>query len=103
MSAQPTQGQWAAVPAADGSGQCGVVVDGKFVIAEFFPDIRNRDERADDECKANAMRAAAAPELLAALIRLSGSYERLKPPGYPKSDSEKQADAAIAKAIGAQS
>jgi len=68
VSTQHTQGQWAAVPAADGSGQFGIVADGKFVIAEFFPDIRTPLERADDECKGNAMRAAAAPDLLAAAI-----------------------------------
>lgn len=44
---------------------------------------------------------AAAPDLLAALVRLSNSYAFIKPPGSPKSDSEKQAEAAIAKATGA--
>jgi hypothetical protein len=41
---------------------------------------------------------AAAPELLEALIQIRASYARLKPAGYPDSDSEKLADAAIAKA-----
>lgn len=39
-------------------------------------------------------------ELLEALERLADAYERLKPPGYPLSDREKQARAAIAKATG---
>ena len=53
-----------------------------------------------EEAKANARLIAAAPELLEALERLADAYERLKPPGYPLSDREKQARAAIAKATG---
>lgn len=52
------------------------------------------------EQEANARLIAAAPDLLAALARLSVSYARLKPPGCPRSDAEKQADAAFAKATG---
>ena len=50
-----------------------------------------------------ARQFAAAPDMQAALLRLSASYARLKPPGYPRSDAEKQADAAIAKATGSAS
>lgn len=49
---------------------------------------------------ANACLIAAAPELLEALRKLADAYERLKPPGYPLSDPEKQARAVIAKATG---
>ncbi|PPA72827.1 hypothetical protein C4E15_28090 [Achromobacter spanius] len=45
---------------------------------------------------------AAAPELLEALEKLNAAYDRLKPPGYPKTDGQKLADAAIAKARGSQ-
>lgn len=38
--------------------------------------------------------------LLVAFKSLVNSYQRLKPMGYPLSDSEKQAQAAIAKAEG---
>jgi hypothetical protein len=50
---------------------------------------------------ADALLIAAAPELLDALVQLSNSYAFMKPPGSPKSDSEKKAEAAIAKATGA--
>ena len=50
--------------------------------------------------QANARLIAAAPELLEALRKLADAYERLKPPGYPLSDPEKQARAVIAKATG---
>jgi hypothetical protein len=41
-------------------------------------------------------------ELLSALKSLAASYERIKPPGYPKSDAEKQADYAINEAEAAK-
>ncbi|WON88696.1 hypothetical protein [Delftia sp. UGAL515B_04] len=50
--------------------------------------------------EANARLIAAAPELLEALRKLADAYERLKPPGYPLLDPEKQARAVIAKATG---
>jgi hypothetical protein len=52
--------------------------------------------------KADARLIAAAPELLEALKRLLGAYERLKPLQSLVSDPEKQAQAAIAKATGEQ-
>ncbi len=39
-------------------------------------------------------------DLLEALEQLNAAYDRLKPPGYPKTDGQKLADAAIAKARG---
>lgn len=42
-------------------------------------------------------------ELLAALDSMVNSYQRIKPLGYPKCDSEKQADEAIANAKGSAS
>lgn len=63
--------------------------------------VNTNDDARRDECRANARLIAAAPDLLAALARLSVSYARLKPPGSPRSDAEKQADAAFAKATGA--
>jgi len=50
--------------------------------------------------EANARLIAAAPELLEALKDLEAGYERLKDQGYPVSDCQKQARAAIAKARG---
>ena len=47
-------------------------------------------------------RGRAAPELLEALEKLNAAYDRLKPPGYPKADVQKLAEAAIAKAKGEQ-
>lgn len=41
-------------------------------------------------------------ELLEALQALDAAYKRLRPSGYPESDAEKQASAAIAKAQGEQ-
>lgn len=70
-----------------------VVVAGPITIAKvYLPPVGNAFD--------NARLIAAAPDLLAALERLLGAYERLKPPGYPQSDPEKQAAAAIAKAKG---
>ena len=54
-----------------------------------------------NEVEANVRLIAAAPELLEALIKLSNAYAFIKPPGYPKSDAELLANAAIAKATGA--
>lgn len=50
--------------------------------------------------EANARLLAAAPELLEALELLSESCARLRAPGYPPSDAENKARAAIVKAIG---
>lgn len=58
------------------------------------------DSDYDNEMIANARLIAAAPELLEALERLLQSYGNLKPPHYPMSDPEKQAQSAIAKARG---
>lgn len=55
---------------------------------------------SEETQEANARLIAAAPELLDALIRLYNSHSLSKPPGSPKSDSQKQAEAAIAKATG---
>lgn len=64
--------------------------------------IANVARSADgDYSPANARLIAAAPELLEALIKLSNAYAFIKPPGYPKSDAELLANAAIAKATGA--
>lgn len=52
--------------------------------------------------QANKHLIAAAPDLLEALEKLNAAYDRLKPPGYPKTDGQKLADAAIAKARGAE-
>ncbi|MGU3628119.1 hypothetical protein [Comamonas sp. C24C] len=54
----------------------------------------------EDVSEADALLIAAAPELLEALKSLRSAYERLKPPGYPKADVEKIAEAAIVKATG---
>ena len=54
------------------------------------------------ENEANANLIASAPELLEALEKLLISYQNLKEFANPKSDSEKQAEAAIAKARGEQ-
>lgn len=59
--------------------------------------------RDGNEVAANAALIAAAPDLLAALERLSAQCERLRMPGQPMSDAEKTAIAAIAKATGGQS
>lgn len=66
-SARRTAGTWAAVRSTAGDGSVGIVVNGQHVIAEFFPNIRTAEERADAECMQNAVCAAAAPELLASL------------------------------------
>lgn len=90
MSAQPTPGPWRAtidrhmVP---------IVVAGPITIATvFLPPMGNAFD--------NATLIAAAHDLLAALVGMCESYARLKPHGYPKSDSEKKAEDAIAKALG---
>ncbi|EPD35868.1 MULTISPECIES: hypothetical protein [Delftia] len=57
-------------------------------------------DELEPDTRAIACMVATAPELLKALERLADAYERLKPPGYPLSDPEKQARAAIAKATG---
>lgn len=56
-----------------------------------------------DICRSDVRLMAAAPELLEALIKLSNAYAFIKPPGYPKSDAELLANAAIAKATGVKS
>lgn len=60
------------------------------------------DLEAKAKMLADAALIAAAPDLLEALKALAASYGRIKPPGHPKSDAEKQADAAIKKAEAAQ-
>ncbi|VFR81068.1 hypothetical protein RAN3_2513 [plant metagenome] len=49
--------------------------------------------------RAMADQQAVRDELYAALVKLSNAYAFLKPPGYPKSDAEKQADSAINRAL----
>lgn len=51
------------------------------------------------EVEAVARLAATAPELRDALSKLLGAYERLKPLHYSLSDAEKQARAALSKAV----
>lgn len=105
MSAQHTPGPWQ----ARGSHKCddfGIVVQndaaegGWMVVAECFSDLRRSGERAVEEAAANARLIAAAPDLLDALERLSAQCDRLRMPGQPMSDAEKNAHAAIAKATG---
>lgn len=49
-----------------------------------------------DRIEAASGAVQAEPGLREALVRLLASYSRLKPPGYPKSDAEKLAEAALA-------
>ena len=82
------------------------VIDGKhytrFALPKFILHyVESIDpDSPEGEGSANARLIAAAPELLEALIKLSESYTRLTPTGYPDSDAQKQAKAAIAKATG---
>lgn len=52
---------------------------------------------AADFGEANARLIAAAPDLLAALDRLRQQCNRLRMPGQPKSDAEKNAEAVLAR------
>lgn len=57
-------------------------------------------EQLTAEAEANTTLCSAAPELLDALEKLNAAYDRLKPPGYPKTDGQKLAEVAIRKARG---
>lgn len=102
MSGQHTPGPWVLADNGMGVIRGGVVrqyangsTQDQIVMACSVTD--------DNGCmKANARLIAAAPELLEALKRLLGAYERLKPLQSLVSDPEKQAQAAIAKATGVE-
>lgn len=63
-----------------------------------------RAQQAADRIEADAVEIerlqAERDALLSALVKLSNAYAFIKPPGYSKSDAEKQADAAISAARG---
>jgi hypothetical protein len=72
-----------------------------------FSEVRAENGAVIAECKkltglvnlqANARLVAAAPDLLAALGRLTQQCARLRLPGQPKSDAEKNAEAVLARA-----
>lgn len=71
-----------------------------------FSEVRAENGAVIAECKkltnlvnlqANARLVAAAPDLLAALDRLTQQCARLRMPGQPKSDAEKNAEAVLAR------
>lgn len=75
-------------------------IAGEFVVkSDTHPDLAIGIASGIDT-EANARLIASAPELLEALEKLLISYQNLKEFANPKSDSEKQAEAAIAKARG---
>ncbi len=77
--------------------------DGSVAMVYGLPSntmLEKMDEERYAEGKARARLIAAAPDLLEALKDLEAGYERLKGQGYPVSDCQKQARAAIAKATG---
>lgn len=78
MSAMHTPGPW--VPRASKFGlDFGIVINGEFVIAEVFSDIRSERHRDVEEARANARLIAAAPDLLAA-AELAYKYLAADPP-----------------------
>lgn len=84
--------------------------DGKvFQLCEVFgvDEYDDHDERSESNAAFIVEAKISVPELLAdldvltlALEKISASYARLKPPGYPKSDSEKMAEAALSRVKG---
>ena len=71
-----------------------------------FSEVRAENGAVIADCKkltglvnlqANARLVAAAPDLLAALDRLTQQCARLRMPGQPKSDAEKNAEAVLAR------
>ncbi|HOW49902.1 MAG TPA: hypothetical protein PLB26_19850 [Rubrivivax sp.] len=105
MSAMHTPGPW--VPRASKFGlDFGIVINGEFVIAEVFSDIRSERHRDVEEARANARLIAAAPELLEALRTTRGNVASLGPAGaipFEYREWLAMLDAAIAKATGAAS
>ncbi len=96
MSAQHTPGPWEwHTPATTSARHPAYVTSGNRYIAALY----HTDNQG--QTHPNARLIAAAPELLEALKDLEAGYERLKDQGYPVSDCQKKARAAIAKATGA--
>ena len=62
MSARFTSAPWVAKRAADGGGDIGIVADNG-CVAECYHDIRFHDEKAHEECLANARLIVASPDM----------------------------------------
>jgi hypothetical protein len=75
--AKHTPGPWSVPHYASGHGvcTCGYVFAYDLTVAEVYRGGRTRDEPAPDEAKANAHMIAAAPDMLAALLKLAEAAE----------------------------
>jgi len=75
-------------------------IDAAKELRRLHEELKKANEQAEHFERLWYLRGDLNGELLEALKSLVNSYQRLKPMGYPLSDSEKQAQAAIAKATG---
>lgn len=94
-----TPGPWNAKYANDGCGDIGIVGDGG-VVAECFHEIREKNERANRECIANARLIAAAPDLLEALKAARDELDEYRVDTNSMPSTLEIIDAAITKATG---